>query len=142
MRWPLAALSRARWSSLAVRTGTARPTPGWHALPAGATRAWSTPADRRVLTLVPMVGTGAVVGPAGDTTAERGAWPGPSLATSASDPTTRPATARAAAARAARRRRGRVGCSGIGPPGRGGLVPAPHPPPVPQAQGQQQGGHQ
>src|SRR5829696_5427064 len=95
-----------------------------------------------------MVGTGTVVGPPGGTTAERGTWPAESLATRVDDPTTRPATARAAAARAARRRAhgpglsGRLGCSGIGPPGRGGPVPAPHPPPVPQAQGQRHGRHQ
>src|SRR5215217_8579111 len=150
MRWPLTARSRARWSSRAVPTLTVLGTPDWHSLPGAVSRGWSTPARvvRRVLRLVPMVGTGTVVGPPGGTTAERGTWPAESLATRVNDPTTRPATARAAAARAARRRAhgpglsGRLGCSGIGPPGRGGPVPAPHPPPVPQAQGQRHGRHQ
>src|SRR5215211_2228406 len=111
------------------------------ALVAGGLRAASTPAraDRRVLTLVPMVGTGAVAGPAAGAAAERGAPPGPSLTTRANDSATRPVTARAAAARAARP--GRVGCSDIDPPDGRGLVPAPHPPAVPQAQGQGHGGH-
>src|SRR5829696_1834618 len=142
MRWPLAALSRARWSCLALPTSTVvLAPPSWHSLPAAGSRAASTPAraDRRVLTLVPMVGTGAVAGPAAGAAAERGAPPGPSLTTRANDSATRPVTARAAAARAARP--GRVGCSDIDPPDGRGLVPAPHPPAVPQAQGQGHGGH-
>src|SRR5918999_3234167 len=115
MRWPLTALSRARWSWLALPTVTApAPPPSRHSLPAAGWRAVSTPArvERRVLALVPMVGTGAVAGPAGGATAERGLCPEPSLVARAKEATTRPVTATAAAARAPARRGDRAAPSG------------------------------